>query len=257
MSDWNPKDYLGFAAERAQPAMDLIARLPNRSPKNITDLGCGPGNSAALLRHAFAAAKLTGIDSSPAMIAAARQAVPSATFTEAEVAGWSPSPETDLVFSNALFQWLPDRDHVMKRILQSLKNGAVFALQMPDNLDEPSHRIMREVANSGSWRGRLSAAGEARRGLGDELHYHDLLAPLSQHFQIWRTTFVHALENHEAIAKMLSTTGLKPFLDPLAETERREFLGSYVERLTEHYPLARDGRVLFRFPRLFIIAIRA
>jgi trans-aconitate 2-methyltransferase len=257
MSDWNPKDYLVFKAERTQPATDLIAWLPNRTPKIIIDLGCGPGNSAALLQQAFPAAKLTGIDTSPAMIAAARRVCPSAHFIEADVGSWLPSPETDLVFSNALFQWLPERDEVMKRILQSLKSAAVFALQMPDNLDEPSHRLMRDVAIAGPWRGLLSRALEARRGLGDELHYYDLLAPLTQHLQIWRTTYVHPLENHEAIARMLSTTGLKPFLDPLEETERREFLSSYVERLSEHYPAARDGRVLFRFPRLFIIAIRA
>jgi len=257
MSDWNPKDYLDFKAERTQPAADLIARLPNRSPKSIIDLGCGPGNSTALLRQAFPSADLTGVDSSPAMIATAREAVSGATFIEADVAGWHPSTHSDLVFSNALFQWLPKRDEVMVRILQSLKSAAMFALQMPDNLDEPSHRLMREVAADGPWRAKLIGAVQARRKLEDETHHYDLLAPLSEYLQIWRTTYVHALDSHEAIAKMLSTTGLKPFLDPLAQTERREFLASYVERLTQHYPAARDGRVLFRFPRLFIIAIRA
>jgi trans-aconitate 2-methyltransferase len=257
MSDWNPKEYLSFAAERTQPAVDLIARLPDRAPKRVVDLGCGPGNSTSLLRHAFPAAELTGIDSSPAMIAVARQACPSAQFMEADAGSWLPPPETDLVFSNALFQWLPERDDAMKRILQSLGSGSAFALQMPDNLDEPCHSLMREVAADGPWRAKLISAVQARRKLGDELHHYELFASLSQHLQIWRTTYVHALDNHEAIAKMLSTTGLKPFLDPLAETERRKFLAIYVERLAQHYPSARDGRVLFRFPRLFIIAIRA
>jgi trans-aconitate 2-methyltransferase len=191
------------------------------------------------------------------MIAAARQACPSAQFMEADVGSWLPPPETDLVFSNALFQWLPERDAVMMRILQSLKSDAVFALQMPDNLDEPCHSLMREVAADGPWQTKLIKAVQARRKLGDELHHYDLLTPLTQHLQIWRTTYVHVLDSHEAIAKMLSTTGLKPFLDPLAETERRAFLASYIERLAQHYPTARDGRVLFRFPRLFVIAIRA
>jgi trans-aconitate 2-methyltransferase len=257
MSDWNPKEYLNFKTERAQPADDLIARLPNRAPQNIVDLGCGPGNSTALLRQAFPSAVITGIDSSPAMIATARQAVSSATFVEADVAGWRPSAQTDLVFSNALFQWLPERDQVMKRILQSLKSAAVFALQMPDNLDEPCHRLMREVAADGPWRVKLISAVEARRKLGDETHYYDLFAPLSEQVQIWRTTYVHALGNHEAIANMLASTGLKPFLDVLTEEERKAFRADYVARLSEHHPVARNGRVLFRFPRLFVIAIRA
>jgi trans-aconitate 2-methyltransferase len=257
MSDWNPKEYLSFNAERAQPADDLIARLPNRAPQNIVDLGCGPGNSTALLRRAFPTAGLTGVDSSPAMIATARQALSGATFVEADVADWRPTAQTDLVFSNALFQWLPERDQVMKHILQSLKSTAVFALQMPDNLDEPSHRLMRQAAADGPWRAKLISAVEARRKLGDERHYYDLLAPLSEHVQIWRTTYVHALDNHEAVANMLASTGLKPFLDALTEEERQAFRADYVARLSEYYPAARDGRVLFRFPRFFVIAIRA
>lgn len=257
MSDWNPKDYLSFKAERTQPAVDLIARLPNRAPKRIVDLGCGPGNSTALLRQAFPSADLAGVDSSPAMVAAAWLAVPSATFLEANVAGWMPPPETDLVFSNALFQWLPERDQVMKRILQSVKSAATLALQMPDNLDEPCHILMREVAADGIWRAKLISAVQARRKLEDEMHYYDLLAPLSQHLQIWRTTYVHVLDSHEDIANMLASTGLRPFLDPLTEEERGAFWARYVARLVQHYPAARDGRVLFRFPRLFMIAIRA
>jgi trans-aconitate 2-methyltransferase len=257
MSDWNPKQYLNFRTERSQPAEDLIARLPYRAPKVIVDLGCGPGNATALLRQAFPLADLTGVDSSPAMIAAAREAVASAAFIEADVAGWHPSAQTDLVFSNALFQWLPDRDQVMKHILQSLRSGAVFALQMPDNLDEPSHRLMRQVAADGPWRAKLISVVEARRELGDETHYYDLFVPLSEHLQIWHTTYVHALDNHEAIANMLASTGLKPFLDALTEEERKAFRADYVKRLAEHYPAAHDGRVLFRFPRFFVVAIRA
>jgi trans-aconitate 2-methyltransferase len=191
------------------------------------------------------------------MIATAREAVSDAMFVEADVAGWLPSAQTDLVFSNALFQWLPDRDQVMRQILQSLKSAAVFALQMPDNLDEPSHSLMRQVAADGPWRAKVISAIGARRELGDERHYYDLFAPQSADLLIWRTTYVHVLDNHEAIANMLASTGLKPFLDPLTGEERKSFRADYVARLSEHYPAARDGRVLFRFPRIFVIAIRA
>jgi trans-aconitate 2-methyltransferase len=257
LSDWNPKDYLGFAAERAQPAMDLIARLPNRTPNVICDLGCGPGNSTALLRQAFPAAAITGVDSSPAMVEAARRAVPDVKFVEADAASWRPAPDTDLVFCNALLQWLPDRDEVISGILLSLARGGTLAVQMPDNLMEPSHLLMRELAESGPWRGKLASAVAARQGLGDERHYYILLQPQSLQVQIWRTTYVHALENHEAIARMLSTTGLKPFLDPLTDSERQAFLAQFVARLADSYPATTDGRVLLRFPRLFLVAVRS
>lgn len=256
MSDWNPKDYLGFAAERAQPAIDLIARLPERTAKIIGDLGCGPGNSTALLRQAFPKAAIYGIDSSSAMIAAARMAVPTAVFAEADAATWRPGADTDLVFSNALLQWLDNRDEVIAGILASLASGATLAFQMPDNLDEPSHRLMGEIAGGRRWKEKLARARGARNPLHDERGYYDLLRPLARHVQIWRTTYIHALESHGMVARMLATTGLKPFLDALPEAERKDFMAEYAAGLARHYPAARDGRVLYRFPRLFIIAIR-
>ena len=256
-SDWNPKAYLGFAAERAQPALDLIARLPNRAPRHISDLGCGPGNSTAMLMQAFPGADVAGFDSSPAMIAAARKAVPGALFMEADVANWMPLPGTDLVFSNALFQWLGDRDNAMRRILAALQGGATLAVQMPDNLGEPSHRLMRDVAEQGPWRQKLSGALTARQPLLDEVGYYDLLQPLTQQFHVWRTTYVHALDGPQAIIAMLATTGLKPFLEPLSEKEREAFLADYAARLAQHYRPSHDGKVLLRFPRRFILAVRA
>lgn len=256
MSDWNPADYLGFAAERAQPVLDLIARLPDRAPRAICDLGCGPGTSTALLRRSFPAAVLTGVDSSPAMIAAARAAVPGVRFVEADAASYRPDDRTRLIFSNALLQWLGARDGVIQRLFAGLAGGGTLALQMPDNLREPSHVLMREVAASGPWKPRLAQAVAARTSLGDERHYYDLVKPHAQQVQIWRTTYTHALKNHGAIAEMLGTTGLKPFLDPLTDAERRAFLEEYVHRISPHYPAASDGRVLFRFPRLFLVAVR-
>ncbi|EFK7793994.1 methyltransferase domain-containing protein [Escherichia coli] len=76
MSDWNPSLYLHFAAERSRPAVELLARVPLENIEYIADLGCGPGNSTALLYQRWPAARITGVDSSPAMIAETRSALP-------------------------------------------------------------------------------------------------------------------------------------------------------------------------------------
>lgn len=72
MSDWNPALYMHFAAERLRPATELLARIPLENVWQIADIGCGPGNSSALLYQRWPAARITGIDSSPAMIAEVR-----------------------------------------------------------------------------------------------------------------------------------------------------------------------------------------
>lgn len=65
--------------------MELLARVPLENIEYIADLGCGPGNITALLHQRWPAARITGIDSSPAMIAEARSALPDCLFVEADI----------------------------------------------------------------------------------------------------------------------------------------------------------------------------
>jgi trans-aconitate 2-methyltransferase len=256
MADWKPDQYLAFADERARPARDLIARIPIRDPRSICDLGCGPGNSTALLRDAFPNARLAGADNSPAMLAKARAALPEAEFIEADAAGFVPGHETDLIFANAVMQWVPDHPSVLARLLAGLKPGGVLAVQMPDNLSEPSHALMREVAEQGPWRRALAGAQGARSGILPPTSYYDLLRPLGSALDIWHTIYNHPVRGIQGIVDFVAATGLRPYLDPLTEHQRTDYLEAYKARLAAHYPVAQDGNVLFRFPRLFILAVK-
>lgn len=256
MSDWNPTQYLAFADERAMPALDLIARLPNRAPKLVHDLGCGPGNSTKLLADAFPKATLTGIDSSHAMITKAKAAVPRAKFIVGDVAQWKPHPEADLIFSNALFQWLPDHAQHLVRLLEAMKPGAMLAVQMPDNLGEQSHVQMAKIAGKPTFAAKLAKATTARASLLSAQGYHQILRPHCARLDIWRTSYMHMLNGHQGIIDMLSTTGLRPFLDPLTPTEKQAYLADYRKAIAPHYPVMDDGLLLYPFPRLFLLAVR-
>ncbi len=255
MAAWSPGQYLKFEDERTRPAAELLARVPVARPRRVLDVGCGPGNSTALLAARYPAAEIVGIDSSPEMIAAARTRLPSAEFRVADVADHVPSTPCDVIFGNAVFQWVPRHLDVVARLFATCPPGGAIALQVPDNLDEPTHMLMAAVARGGPWRAKF-ATPMARETVPAPAAYYDRLAPLAATVDVWRTTYYHVLEGPEAIVEWVKGTGLRPWLDRLDEAERPGYLAAYAERIAESYPPLADGRVMLRFPRLFVVAVR-
>jgi trans-aconitate 2-methyltransferase len=255
MSTWSPVQYLKFEDERSRPARDLLAHVPLQNVRRAVDIGCGPGNSTELLAARYPDAEIIGLDSSPEMLAAARGRLPAVRFVDADAADWSPEQGTDLLFANATFQWVPRHGEVLKRLLAALPSGGVLAVQMPDNLSEPSHALMREVAGQSPWAPKFRVP-IAREPIGAPASYYDLLSSDAARIDIWHTFYNHRLSGPGAIVEMVRSTGLRPFLDRLDIDEQRVFLARYEARLAEAYPPLADGRVLFRFPRLFIVAVR-
>jgi trans-aconitate 2-methyltransferase len=254
-SDWNPALYDRFADERERPSRDLLARVPLTKPAFVVDLGCGSGLSTAPLVERFPDARVLGIDTSPAMLDKARVAVTGAEFALGDVATWTPDAPVDLLFANAVLQWLPHHERLLPRLVSLLTPGGVLAVQAPDNLDQPSHRGMREAAHMGPWQAKLTAAEGARTQLPTLQETYDLLGDCRL-IDLWTTTYQHVMDSHDAIIDWFRSTGLRPFLDPLDETERAGFLACYRERLVETYPLQRDGKVLLAFPRRFMVVVR-
>lgn len=249
-----PDAYLRFADERSWPARDLLARIPMKAPELVYDLGCGPGNSTALLRETYPQARLVGLDNSKTMLAKARNDLPQVQFMDDDLATWEGDRNADLVFANASFQWVSDHASVLLRLLKGLKAGGVLALQMPDNLDEPSHRLMRETVEDGAWANILQKAAGFREIIRTPHDYHNLLRPKCRRLDIWHTAYHHVLDGVQGIVDFVSTTGLRPYLDPLDEAMRSHFIREYTARLARAYPAMFDGKVLMRFPRLFLVA---
>jgi len=256
MADWSAEQYLMFEDERTRPARDLLAQVPIQDARKVADIGCGPGNSTALLVARWPQASVIGVDTSADMLKQARERLPAHKFVEANVAHWALPAGTDVVFANAVFQWVPDHLKQLKRLLGGLAQGGVLAVQMPDNLDEPSHLVMREVAMLEPWRAQLAKAAEQRDALPKPGAYYDALRPLCSRLEIWHTIYNHALDDATAIVEWVKGTGLRPFLDPLDQPERKAYLAAYTARIAAAYPPQIDGKVLLRFPRIFIVAIK-
>jgi trans-aconitate 2-methyltransferase len=256
MSDWDARQYLKFERERTRAAVDLLAQVEG-SARLAVDVGCGPGNSTELLAARFPEAELLGVDNSDDMLAKARKRLPAIKFSKADIANWRGAVAPDVVFANAVMQWIPRHIDVMKRIVDQLAPGGRLAAQMPDNWDEPTHRLMRDTASLPRFAAKLAKAEAARDPVGAFEDYYAALAPTCARIDLWRTTYAHVLAGPEAIVEWVKGTGLRPFLDPLDETEKRDFLAHYSDAIASAYAPQADGRVLLRFPRVFVIAVKS
>jgi trans-aconitate 2-methyltransferase len=248
---WDPKHYLTFADERTRPAAELVARIDSPSPKHVVDLGCGPGNSTAIVAARWPEAALEGLDSSPEMIESAKISGAKAKFVVGDVATWQPTAPYDVVFSNATFQWLPDHQRLLPRLMSFVARGGSFAFQVPHNQDAPSHALMRETAADGPWSSKLADVREISV-LSPDVYYGILAAP-GRTLDIWETEYLHVLKGEDPVYRWVGATGLRPFVHALAGAERDTFTDAYRAKLRHAYPRRADGTTLFPFKRLFVV----
>jgi trans-aconitate 2-methyltransferase len=255
MLDWNPALYRRYEDERTRPAQELLARVPLPEAAHVVDLGCGPGNSTELLANRFPTAKVVGIDNSEAMLASARERLPQARFELSDIATWAPQDQApDLIYANAALQWVPDHEQLIPRLFAALAPGGVLAIQMPDNREEPTHRLMRAVAAEAPWAEPIGDADRLRTLLLPLGGYYDLLAPAAARVDVWHTIYQHPMADAAAIVEWVRGTGLKPFVDRLPADLQASYLAEYERRVDLAYPARTDGKRLLAFPRMFIVA---
>jgi trans-aconitate 2-methyltransferase len=140
--------------------------------------------------------------------------------------------------------------------LAHVVRGGAFAFQVPANLDAPGHRLLREVGGSPKWQKILRSAVREWH-VETPACYYETLAPHSTHLDLWLTDYIHVLPGPRAIVDWYRGTGARPWLDALPDdTARQEFLEDYLEEITRAFPSQSDGKVLFPFRRLFVIAYR-
>ena len=278
MPTWNPGQYLKFGDERTRPCRELASRIDVSPVRTVIDLGCGPGNSTRILKSLWPDAQITGLDSSRDMIQAAQAAMPEDRWVVGSISEWATGAaeratgvtaqatsvteqdtgvdgQFDVVFSNAAMQWVEDHETVYPELLDRVAPGGALAIQVPGNHDGPQHRLMREIAASAEWRDAFGSRKVREWHVHDLDFYYDVLTSRSARLDLWETVYMHVMADPEAIVEWYKGTGLRPFLEALEdEADRERFCAEYLEGLRGVYPVRPDGRVLFPFHRLFLVA---
>jgi trans-aconitate 2-methyltransferase len=252
---WDPAQYLAFGDHRLRPALDLIQRVPRDRVRHIVDLGCGAGNVTRALRRRWPEAAVTGVDSSEAMLARARPTDADVDWQLADLVDWEPPAPVDLLFSNAALQWLDDHHRLFPRLASMIAPGGVLAVQLPRNFSEPSHTSIYETALDARWRDRLERLIRPEPTKAAE-YYRDLLVPHVRSVDIWETVYLQVLDGDNPVVEWVKGSWLPPFLEALTSEERAAFETAYRRRVQAAYAPRADGKTLFPFRRLFIVAER-
>lgn len=259
---WDPRQYAVFSGHRGRPFADLLARVDATEPALVVDLGCGPGELTLGLAQRWPGARVVGVDSSPEMLARARELDTDGRveWVEASAEDWDPTEcgaSIDVLVTNATLQWVPGHLRLIPAWVLSLAPGGTFAMQVPSNFDAPSHRLMREVAARHPRAADLQPGLDRARAVARPETYAALLLDLTPDVDVWQTTYQHVLaapaDGPHPVLEWVRGTGLRPVLGVLDPDEREGFVADYERELDTAYPRRSFG-VLFPFTRTFAVA---
>lgn len=258
---WDPDQYRRFAAERAQPFRDLLAKFQPSHVEKLVDLGCGPGEMTTLAASHTGAAHAFGIDNSASMLlAAARYANEHVHFVEGDISTWSSNGDIDLLISSASLHWIPDHLDVLHRWSSSLTSGGQLLVQIPANADRVAQSVASEVASRHRY---LSAFGidgpppdPVALNVLSPVEYAEALFDLGFEEQsVQLRIYPHVLASTSDVVEWVKGTTLRRF----AEVMGPELYGSYVEDYSRELIAAMGERepCFFPFPRILIWARQA
>ena len=256
MSEWNSEQYLKFKKERTQPSIDLANAIKINNPIHIIDIGCGPGNSTAVLKRRFPNAHIIGADFSLNMIEKAKADYPDIDFMlfDATKDFEKLEDKFDIVFSNACIQWVPNHKKLLADMMSILKPNGVLAVQVPMNFEEPIHKIIAEVITRKEWAEKI---GEGRQFYTlKEIEYFDILSDISADFTMWKTIYMHRMPSHQSIIEWYKSTGMKEYLAVLSDEDKIIFEQAVFSEVEKYYFVQKNGEIIFRFPRLFFTAVK-
>jgi trans-aconitate 2-methyltransferase len=256
---WDPDQYLKFADHRLRPALELLGRVPLTDPRVIYDLGCGAGEQTRMIAERWPDAAVYGVDNSREMLQTASQQPGPVQWIEADIRSWQPTETPDLIYSNATLQWVDGHHELFPRLVGMIAPGGCLAVQMPLSWAMPSHRIMRQTLVDGGPGGTPLGTDELRQRVGrkwvdDADEYYDLLVGQTTGIDIWETEYLQILQGDDPVLEWVKGSGLRPILNDLSESERATYLAEYARRLREAYPVRANGKTLYPFRRLFIVA---
>ena len=248
MHTWDPHDYERHSAAQASWARDCLARLRLRGDERVLDIGCGDGRISAELAALASSGTVLGVDSSPEMIAYARERHPSALranldFAVADARSLTFAAQFDLIVSFNCLHWVLDQPAVLDGISRALTPGGRMFLQFAGRGNVARARaVVENVCAGRAWRAAF-ADFAFPWCFPDAASYRGLVQGaglVPERVELLSRQTPH--EGVPALAGWLRTTWL-PYLDRLPEERRETFVDEVVTAYLMVHPADELGRI--------------
>ena len=225
--DWDAATYDRVSRPQVEWAGPVLDRLELEGDETVIDAGCGSGRVTAMLIERLPRGKVIAIDSSPAMVAKAREAIGDRAQVLLQDLAELRSPEpVDAIFSNAVFHWVLDHKRLFTRLFDALK---------------PSGRIEAQCGGAGT----VEAFHDAVGRLADR-------PPFSEYFTDWASPWYFADPSETThLLERIGFTDVRCWLEdrPVVRPEPHEYLraiclGYHLEQLPDELRDTFVGRVV-------------
>ena len=128
--DWDAETYDRVSDPQLSWGLEVLERLDLEGTESVLDAGCGSGRLTARLADRLPEGSLVAVDASPSMVEKARETLGQrAEVFAADLSEMKLDQPVDVVFSNAVFHWVPDHDRLFARLHAALRPGGRLVAQ--------------------------------------------------------------------------------------------------------------------------------